>query len=193
MIIYKITNLINGKIYVGKQLRENNLYFGSGKLILKAIKKYGIENFKKEILEKCKTSRKLCNAEKFWIKKLNSQNKEIGYNITSGGEGFESNHKQSSKEKIRKWFKNKKYETLYGDNAEIEKKKRSIGVKKSWTILTKLEKQKRCKNISDNTKKAMKKIVFDYKILICPFCNKKGKSNAMYRWHFQKCKLKIDS
>ena len=49
MIVYLITNLINGKRYIGMDSKNNPQYLGSGTLILKAIKKYGKENFKKEI------------------------------------------------------------------------------------------------------------------------------------------------
>ena len=52
MIVYKTTNLLNSKIYVGKDCNNNPRYFGSGKLLLLAVKKYGRVNFKKETLER---------------------------------------------------------------------------------------------------------------------------------------------
>jgi group I intron endonuclease len=85
MQIYKITNLITGKFYIGKDEKDRANYFGSGKIIKLAIKKYGLENFKKEVLETCNNKKSLCEREKFWIKNLNSQ--VNGYNIASGGTG----------------------------------------------------------------------------------------------------------
>lgn len=86
MIIYKTTNLINGKIYIGKDTKNNTKYFGSGILIERSIKKYGKDNFKKEILEYC-TIDNINDKEKFWIKEMNSQDINIGYNISKGGDG----------------------------------------------------------------------------------------------------------
>lgn len=89
--IYKITNLINGKIYVGKSEREDSYhrknYFGSGVVIRLAIKKYGKENFKKEFLEENVDLAKIDEREQFWISKLDAMNESIGYNRAYGGEG----------------------------------------------------------------------------------------------------------
>lgn len=87
MIIYKTTNLVNGKIYVGKNEKNDDSYYGSGLILKQAIKKYGVENFNKEILCECDNKIELNKMEKYWIKKLNSQDKNIGYNIANGGEG----------------------------------------------------------------------------------------------------------
>jgi len=88
MYIYKTINLINNKIYIGKcskKIEESKTYLGSGKLLHKAFKKYGIENFKKEILEECETLEELNLKEKYYIKIA----KEEGncYNIADGGDG----------------------------------------------------------------------------------------------------------
>lgn len=91
MIIYRTVNLINGKIYIGKDSKNNPNYYGSGKLINVAIHKYGIGNFIKEILEDNISSiEKLNEREKFWIKKTDAQNPTIGYNLTEGGDGWSS-------------------------------------------------------------------------------------------------------
>jgi len=85
MIIYKTTNLINGKFYVGKDSKNLPYYLGSGKALKFAIKKYGIENFKKEILEECFSLNELNEREKFWIDELDAIRN--GYNMTDGGTG----------------------------------------------------------------------------------------------------------
>lgn len=100
MIIYKLTSP-SGKCYVGKTtstlenrfashcneaVRENNK---STRPILRAIKKYGKENFTVEILEECLDDQG-CEREIFWISELKSNNPKFGYNATAGGEGVDS-------------------------------------------------------------------------------------------------------
>ena len=89
MYIYKITNKLNGNIYIGLKTAsvEDSLdYYGSGKLIQIAIKKYGKKNFIKEILERdIEDFDILCEREKHYIALYDSKNN--GYNMTAGGLG----------------------------------------------------------------------------------------------------------
>jgi len=87
MIIYKTTNLINDKIYVGQTTIDDLKYYGSGTGLLLAIKKYGKKNFKREILEECSSINELNEQEIYWIDKLNATDKDVGYNISDGGLG----------------------------------------------------------------------------------------------------------
>lgn len=102
MIIYKITNKINNKIYIGQDSNNNPNYYGSGIYIKKAIKKYGKNNFIKEILQECKTVDELNKAEIYWIDKLNSTDDKIGYNLTGGGMGQGKMLEQTRKKIIKK-------------------------------------------------------------------------------------------
>ena len=93
--IYKITNLINNKIYIGQTVRKaqsrwnqhiidaenvkDNNYFHN------AILKYGKENFALTILEECQNDN-LNEREKYWINYYDSYNH--GYNSTLGGDGY---------------------------------------------------------------------------------------------------------
>lgn len=86
--IYKTTNLIDGLIYIGQKHSNKflgNAYLGSGKLIRRAIKKYGKENFTVELLEEISCKEDMDAREIFWIAFYNSTDHTIGYNISEGG------------------------------------------------------------------------------------------------------------
>lgn len=84
MVVYKTTNLVNGKVYIGKDAKNDPNYLGSGILLKQAIKKYGKSNFEKNILEYC-TQDNINEREKYWIEFTKA--KEIGYNLADGGTG----------------------------------------------------------------------------------------------------------
>ena len=86
--IYKTTNLINGKIYIGQKKSKvflGNKYLGSGYKLKAAIKKYGPDNFNVELLESCDDKDALNNLEIYYISKYDSRNSDIGYNLAKGG------------------------------------------------------------------------------------------------------------
>jgi len=101
--IYKTTNLINNKIYIGKhKTSADDGYLGSGLILSYAVDKYGKENFKREIIEYCSSD--VGKREEYWIDKLNARNSKIGYNIAKGGIGGDNFTNHPNKENIRKTF-----------------------------------------------------------------------------------------
>ena len=100
MCIYKITNKINGKCYIGQTIklpearwREHQQHaFGShindqNKVLYKAIRKYGLENFSFEVVQdNIQTHEELDKAEIYWINYYNSFLR--GYNSTFGGQKY---------------------------------------------------------------------------------------------------------
>ena len=92
MIIYLITNLVNGKQYVGQTIRTiedrwgNHLCKNSGCTAMRrAIEKYGKESFEIHEIDSAKTQSELDSKERFWIRELNTLSPN-GYNLTSGGD-----------------------------------------------------------------------------------------------------------
>ena len=97
MYIYKITNKINNKIYIG-QVYNKSIYDrfnrhikeaspNSRSYIDRAINKYGKENFICELIDNATSLQDLNKKEKYWISYYNSNNHDIGYNLTLGGDG----------------------------------------------------------------------------------------------------------
>jgi group I intron endonuclease len=93
VLIYKITNLINGKIYIGQTCRSIKSRFnkhksasraGGGYVIGKAMRKYGEDKFIIETIDECQKDN-ANEREIFWISKYDSTNYKIGYNESIGG------------------------------------------------------------------------------------------------------------
>lgn len=109
--LYKIINTINGKIYIGAHSTDslNDSYMGSGVALHKAFEKYGIENFRKEILMFFHNNQELYKKESEIVTESFVERKDT-YNMTTGGYGAQSgkynqfygkHHTEETKEKIR--------------------------------------------------------------------------------------------
>lgn len=140
--VYEITNLINNKKYIGKRscdcLIEEDKYMGSGKLLKKAFKKYGKENFSKNILEVCETEEDAFLKEIYYIGLVEAWKNPMYYNISSGGEGGFANFAGKSNEELLAW-RNKMSSSRKGRVITDEwkqkilktKKERGVGIGKS--------------------------------------------------------------
>jgi len=187
--IYKATNLINGKSYIGfdsawpKRMNrhlENANYNREGKFY-DAIRKYGWENFQWEILYQSEDKERTLNVmEPQFIREYNTFNQ--GYNMTEGGEGCFGattnkiwindghNHKRLEKGQLipEGWSKGRlKIKRKVGMS---EESKQRIGQKnKEHGVFRNL----------NNTE------------VTCPHCGKIGKNlGGMHRSHFNNCKNK---
>lgn len=168
--IYKITNKINNKVYIGCTVNslEKRFYEHLYRCfktdykskLYNSIKKYGVENFEISLIEECDVSN-IYEIEKKYIVEYDSY--ENGMNSTFGGEGClgyihspEIRKKISENTKNGNSHKGKTYEQLYGDLAVEEKIKRSDSVKNSWEKLTEEERKNRIKKASQGNAKNYK-------------------------------------
>ena len=175
--IYKITNTINNKCYIGKseykkkkRLNEHKLGRHSNEHLQRSIQKYGIENFTFEILEEC--SKEMCGQrERYWIEYYKSYEPEFGYNKTMGNEyefGIQFNeetHKKLSKSmtgrKDSEYTKNLKRLGRLGKH-HTEESRKTMGVlhrkeNLSQETLQKMSDAHKKENLSNETRQKMSK------------------------------------
>lgn len=97
-VVYKHTNLVNGKVYIGitndidNRWRNNGIGYkpekGHHQLpFWNAVQKYGWDNFKHEVILDGLSFDEACSKEKFFIKELKTQDRRFGYNVADGGNG----------------------------------------------------------------------------------------------------------
>jgi hypothetical protein len=182
---YVTTNILNNKKYVGMHsaINTNNSYLGSGVLLKRAIKKYGKEVLKKEVLCVCESKEIAHENEKKYIKEYNCIQPN-GYNIhPNGGLGLNDYHTEESLEKMSinrsgkpAWNKGIKHTEAAIANMiagkakykgkpgykHTEEEKRNVGIANSKRIITDACREKRRKNMlgrkaSEETKENMSK------------------------------------
>lgn len=169
-IIYKIANLVNHKIYIGAH-RTNNLddgYLGSGDKIKLAIKKYGSNNFIKEILSLHPDETSMYLEENRLVtKEFISSDKN--YNSTVGGKKPPDPTGKKNPGVGKYWSQHRR-----GPRSKESIQKQSETRKKLY--------REGILEINPPSQKGKKK-----KIITCDVCGKSGGSVAMKRWHFSNC------
>ncbi|AUR86047.1 nuclease associated modular domain 3 protein [Vibrio phage 1.081.O._10N.286.52.C2] len=199
-IVYKTTNKTNGKIYIGAHKTEDleDGYIGSGKLLKRAINKYGVDSFECEILEQCDSSDEMYEREAVYVDREFVEN-SMTYNLKLGGEGGFDHlnrsgipHTDESKAKISKTLSGRavsdKIREKYADNYWVKRGEERYaaavehGIKIGKQDKTESQKQK----ISESLKRHYEEHSIDE--VTCPHCGKVGKGGVMKRWHFDNCK-----
>lgn len=126
-LIYKITNTLNGRYYIGRHATNNinDGYLGSGKAISNAIKKYGKDAFVKEIVAESFSKEDLWELEKI-IVNIDVVKDPLSYNMAYGGKSYLDGLKKYDKEKFFKHQSDagkKGGPASYSRKSDIEKKK----------------------------------------------------------------------
>jgi hypothetical protein len=181
MIVYIITNLVNNKKYIGRDMYNNPKYLGSGKLIKLAIEKYGRDMFIKETLQSCNSIDELKDAELYWIRHYNACTDNMFYNILDGSVGGDTLTNNPNleiiKEKIRIARKSQVIKHSEDTKAKISAAQK--GEKSYWH-----GKQKSAE--SNKLRSEAAKGIPKEKI-VCPHCGKEGSIAGIKRWHLDKC------
>ena len=201
-IIYKTTNLVNGKFYIGKhnQSKESfDGYYGSGSLLAKAIKKYGKDNFVRETLFEFDREDEAYQQE---IKVINENlSNPLCYNVRPGGTGRSYNSTEQSrylqhKSAVARWQDPDQYNTM-----KIERQTRyttSAGkaiidnitnsVKALWNNPDYIKKQEESRS-SEKYRAVLSDKAKNRERFKCIHCSGMFQPSHLVRWHNDNCRL----
>lgn len=178
--IYKITNKLNGKIYIGQaqdfylRYYEHKKIRGNGYL-QRAFKKYGFENFEFSIVEKIDDLNKINTREEYWIEFYKSYNDKIGYNICKTANTTRGRKREPSElDGIRKYRQSciGEKNAFYGKHHSIESKEKISKSRVNFTHTKETkEKLKRIRNEKKYGRKyvKVKKIHIETKEVLCVY------------------------
>lgn len=159
--LYKIVNLLNGNFYIGVHRTDNlnDSYMGSGVILKRAIKKHGIENFKKEILEFFDNYEDLLKREKEIINEEMLNDKKC-YNAREGGYGncsFPEHIKKKLSKIAKKRWENEEYKEMMQEKCYNKKRNAVISQKiKKWIDENPEKHHERMMKINKNPEKIKK-------------------------------------
>ena len=143
--VYKITNILNNKIYIGItsigtgrrfKVHCSKSRLGSNYPLHKAIKEYGEDKFRPDLIEICDSVETLREREKYFISLFNSTDPNIGYNTTNGGEYIEVT--QEMREALSKAQKGRAHTEAYKGVVQYNKDGNFV---KEWSNMTEASKE----------------------------------------------------
>lgn len=180
--VYKTTNITAGYIYIGVHCgTEEDKYLGSGVLLKQAIKKYGRDNFSREILERFESADDAYDREAELVDEAFVKS-PYTYNLALGGRGHDG---RSSTEQTRARLRKPKTDA---HRAAISRGK--TGLKMALHHRRAQSERQLGTTHTEETKLKMSAAKSGRKasIIECPHCGKTGGAPAMKQWHFDNCK-----